>query len=230
VCPGSWRPVSATAILLASRVAGPNRGPMATTASGRSRASAAIAAGSARGSVPVTPITAAPAACAVAVTAAIEAFGLTDLVTRTATRLSGAGGCVAGSAAARPTTCTPGSRAASSFGQAAGRPTASTATGWRARADAATWARAVAVTAEASSTGACAARASASAAWSTRPAVPATTTTGALVNSVRANAAVSGPGAVSVRTESAAAGARVATAARSAIPDRSVAAAVAGLP
>ena len=84
----------------------------------------------------------------------------------------------------------------------------------------------VAVAEEASSTGACAARASASAAWSARAPVPDTTTTGARVNSVRANAVVSVPGVVSARTESFA-GARVAAVSDSPIPDRSVAAAVA---
>ena len=171
--PGSWRPVSATAILLASRAAGPNCAPTATTAAGRSRASAVIAAGSARGSVPVTSTTAAPAACAVAVTAAIDALGLRARRargTRTATWLSGAGVRVAGSAAARPTTFTPGSRFASCRSSAAGRPSVSTATGCSARAEAASWARACgAWSVEASSSGACAARAACSAAGSAGP-------------------------------------------------------------
>ena len=186
---------------------------------GRSRASALIAAGSARGSVPVTSTTAAPAACAVAVTAAIDALDVAAeaappaaAVTRTATRLSGAGVRVAGSAAAERTTFTPGSRAASSRrpgrGQALGqhrdrvkRPGRRGELSQGRGAD-----RAGAVAEAASSTGACAARASASAALSAGPPVPDTTTTGALVNSVRANAAVSAPGAVSARTESAAGG------------------------
>jgi hypothetical protein len=85
------------------------------------------------------------------------------------------------------------------------------------------------VVVEASSTGACAARASASATWSARLAVPDTTTTGELANTVRANAAVSAPGAVSVRIESVAAGARVTAAGGGMIPARKVAAAVAWL-
>src|SRR6185437_7247829 len=71
--PGSWRPVSATAILLASVAGDPNQVPTATTAAGRTCASASIAAGSVLGSVPVTLTTAAPAAAAVAVTAVSDA-------------------------------------------------------------------------------------------------------------------------------------------------------------
>ena len=147
--PGSWRPVSATAILLARRAAGPNCAPTATTAAGRSRASAVIAAGSARGSVPVTSTTAAPAACAVAVTAAIDALDVLlptwrwrrgDQDGHVAERRRGA----ASRAAPRP--CRPPSRRAAAppaaAGQAAGRPSVSTATGCSARAEAASWARA----------------------------------------------------------------------------------------
>ena len=193
-----------------------------------------IAAGSERGSVPVTSTTAAPADRAVSVTAAIDADDVPDAAvpvagTRTASRLSGAGARVAGRDAGFPTTFTPGSAAASLPGQAAGSPSVSTATGWNARAEAASWARDLAVSGEASSSGACAALASAAATRTAWPAVADTTTTGALANSTRANAAVSAPGAVSARTESAVAGARVTAAGSETAPARSVAAAVAGL-
>jgi hypothetical protein len=57
--------------------------------------------------------------------------------------------------------------------------------------------------------------------------VPDTTTTGALANSVRANAAVSAAGALSATTESAVAGTLVTATGSGLIPARNVAAAVA---
>ena len=61
----------ATATRLTSREAGPNSLPTPITSRGRSRASASIAEGSARGSPPCTLTTVAPAAAAVVSTAVI---------------------------------------------------------------------------------------------------------------------------------------------------------------
>ena len=123
--PGSCTPVCATAIRDASRPAGPKPAPMASTCRGRAADSAAIAAGSARGSSPRTAITRTPATRAV-VTAASVAASLSPECTSSARWLSGAGAFVAGSIAGSVTTRMPGSAAASTL---PATPTASTARG-----------------------------------------------------------------------------------------------------
>ena len=81
---------------------GPKPAPAATTRTGFAAASAAIAAGSARGSPPCTGTTAAPATWAVAVMASATAES--PAAVRTATWLSGDGTVVAGSVLGAPVT------------------------------------------------------------------------------------------------------------------------------
>ena len=123
----------------------------------------------------------------------------------TPTRLSGAGAAVTGSPAARVTTLTPRSLAASASATAGGRPTARTARG-RSRPTAMV---SCGVTFTASSNGACAARAARAAVGSALPSAAAMTTTGDVTNSAPANVAVSTSGAPSASTETAGDGARV---------------------
>jgi hypothetical protein len=225
--PGSWRPASATASLLASRATGPNWVPTAMTALGRCRARLAMATGSARGSGSATPITAAPAARAVMLTAVISALAslvlpawpgaepMAGTGTSTATRRSGTGTPAAGIPRAVLTTRTPGSPAVRTPRPAAGRPTARTAAGCSART---VVARLAALPGANSSSGACAARAAPTAACRAAPPGAATTTTGAVANSVRANRAVRSPGADAASTETGDDGMRVRTAGHRSVP------------
>ena len=163
------------------RRAGPKPAPMASTCRGRAADSAAIAAGSARGSPPRTAITRAPATRAVVIAASI-AVPRSPECTSSARRPRGGGVFVAGSIAGSVTTRMPGSAAASTF---PATPTASTARG----SSALIRARSMALTtapparAEASSSGAWALRADwAAAVSSAGRSGLATITTGAETN------------------------------------------------